>query len=115
MKATSDWKTYALGLLFSAVAAMSGITYTSAMDRVEKVETAVAEHDKLDKNTAVQLAVLQTSIQELKNDVGSMSANQEHLVSKMDALVSNMLKDSQRWNSLIDQIERERSKQNEKR
>ena len=105
--AVNDWKTWALAILFTIVTATSGITYNNAINRITSLEETQHDSVQVTTDTAIQIAKLQSSLDELKTSLGSLDMSQASLLVKMDALVTNMLRDSRRWNEEMDRIQAE--------
>lgn len=100
----SGWKTYALGILLTLVMATGGIVWNSTTARLSALEESNTAKVDVAKDVAVQLAVLHVSLLEMQSSLGKMESNQIKMVEKMDALVTNMLRDSQRWNKEMDRF-----------
>lgn len=98
----NGWKTYALGVLMILVSATSGIAYNSAMRRIEIVETSTSKRTEIDQTNAVQLALLQKSIEELTAALDRQEIKQDKLSTRLDSMVEVMLRDSRRWNAEMD-------------
>lgn len=96
------WKTYALGVLFVITSATSGIAYNNAMTRIDSLEATRDAQVQVAQKTAVRLAVLQNSLEEVKISLTNVEKSQNKLSDKIDRLVTNALKDSQRWNMEMD-------------
>jgi hypothetical protein len=108
--AVKDWKTYLLGIFLTISMATSSIVYSNAIDRVEKVELAQTQADKAAVSAAVNLAVVQATLEEMKLSLAKMDHNQDKLVEKLDTLVSNTIRDSRRWNDEMDKFQKQKSK-----
>ena len=102
-----EWKTYLIGGMVTVLLATTGTVYGLTASRITKVENTLTAKQEEDKVMAVQLAELKTSLDNLTDNLGKLSEDQQRLVSKVDAVMSSILNDSRRWNEQMDKFERD--------
>lgn len=108
MKRETEWKTWALGILFTVVMSTSGMVCSTLSNRIDKVEAAQAEDSKTARDVAVQIAVLQETMKTFAQSVNNLESSQAKLMDKIEVLMSGIARDSKRWNAEMDRLQRER-------
>jgi len=106
-----EWKTYVIGAVLAALMATTGTVYALTTNRISKVENAVAAHVEMDTAVKVQLAVIQETIAQIKEASDKNDVKRDELAAKVDALSQSILRDSTRWNRIMDEFERQQREQ----
>lgn len=94
-------KSWLLGALFAVFLATAGGVYTNVTDRLDKVEAQQAHAVETAQVVAVQIAVLQTTMTDVKDAVDRIESSQKVSDDKLTALLSSMNKNTARWSALM--------------